>query len=212
MQTGERDFPTAERVETAVAALAGPGWGVIDDFLPSSLWQALADSAQRRLAAGEFRAASIGRGGRVQTVIRGDTIRWLEAGDADAAERDFFTLVERLRQAINRRLWLGLLDFECHYARYPAGARYRRHLDRPHRRTERTVTLVCYLNAGWRAEEGGALRLYLDEDRSVEVLPQGGRAVVFLSERFEHEVLPARRPRLALTGWYRQRLHGGRVI
>jgi len=29
--------------------------------------------------------------------------------------------------------------------------------------------------------------------------------VCFLSERFEHEVLPAKRERVALTGWFRRR-------
>jgi SM-20-related protein len=29
--------------------------------------------------------------------------------------------------------------------------------------------------------------------------------VVFLSERREHEVLPTRRSRLSLTGWFRRR-------
>jgi len=37
------------------------------------------------------------------------------------------------------------------------------------------------------------------------LLPEAGTFVAFLAERFPHEVLPARRPRLALTGWFRRR-------
>jgi SM-20-related protein len=37
------------------------------------------------------------------------------------------------------------------------------------------------------------------------VLPQGGRLVAFQSDRFEHEVLPARRERMSFTGWFRRR-------
>jgi SM-20-related protein len=39
----------------------------------------------------------------------------------------------------------------------------------------------------------------------MDVLPQGGRLLTFLSERFEHEVLPAHRERISLTGWFRRR-------
>jgi SM-20-related protein len=43
------------------------------------------------------------------------------------------------------------------------------------------------------------------------VLPQGGRLVAFLSDRFEHEVLPARRERMSFTGWFRRRSLDGFV-
>jgi SM-20-related protein len=66
------------------------------------------------------------------------------------------------------------------------------------------LSCVLYLNDGWRAEDGGALRLYLPT-RHCDVLPRAGTLVAFLSERFEHEVLPAQRERLSLTGWFRRR-------
>jgi len=37
------------------------------------------------------------------------------------------------------------------------------------------------------------------------VHPTGGTLVLFLSERFAHEVLPAKRERLSLTGWFKSR-------
>jgi len=52
------------------------------------------------------------------------------------------------------------------------------------------------------------LRLYLDEQRVREVSPVASTLVIFLSDRFEHEVRPARRPRLAVTGWFRRRGSG----
>ena len=33
-------------------------------------------------------------------------------------------------------------------------------------------------------------------------MPEGGTLVCFLSDRFHHEVLPARRERLSITGWF----------
>ena len=70
------------------------------------------------------------------------------------------------------------------------------------------LSWALYLNDDWRAEEGGALRLYTQgqaRPSCLEFPPRGGRLMVFLSERFEHEVLPAKRERLSITGWFRRR-------
>jgi SM-20-related protein len=70
------------------------------------------------------------------------------------------------------------------------------------------VSVILYLNEGWSPEEGGALRLYLGEDGdgpARDIPPVFGRMVVFWSERFFHEVLPAGRERMSLTGWLRTR-------
>jgi SM-20-related protein len=74
------------------------------------------------------------------------------------------------------------------------------------------VTAIYYANPGWRAEDGGALRLYVDgadgaaastDVAPVDVAPLLDRLLVFLSERVEHEVLPTRAPRWAVTAWFR---------
>jgi SM-20-related protein len=106
---------------------------------------------------------------------------------------------------LNRELQLGLFDFECHFAIYPAGTRYGRHLDRFKSDARRALSCVLYLNPDWREADGGQLRLYLDESHSVDVMPRAGTLVTFLSQRFEHEVLPATRERLSLAGWFRRR-------
>ena len=99
----------------------------------------------------------------------------------------------------------GLAEYEGHYALYPPGASYARHRDRFRDDDTRVLSCVLYLNEGWRREDGGALRLYVEGGRAIDVRPEGGTLVAFLSGRFDHEVLPARRPRLALTGWFRRR-------
>ena len=63
---------------------------------------------------------------------------------------------------------------------------------------------MLYLNESWSAGDGGALRLHLPAGQQ-DVLPRAGTLVAFLSGRFEHEVLPARRERLSLTGWFTRR-------
>ena len=192
-------------IQEAVEALSRRGWGVIDGLLPDALWQALAQQAEERFTAGHFHHAGIGGRAQVAHDIRGDHILWLTPERAQGPEVEFWTYIEALRLAINRTLWLGLFEYECHYARYPVGARYERHLDRPRGREARTVTLINYLNSHWREADGGQLRIYPDQGEPVEILPEGGRAVIFLTDGLPHEVLPARRPRLALTGWFRRR-------
>ena len=120
----------------------------------------------------------------------------------------YLDLLDKLRECLNRELFLGLEDYECHFALYPPGSFYRRHLDRFRDDDRRTVTTVCYLNADWLPEHGGALRMALADDEELDVLPAAGTLVVFMSADFPHEVLPASRERLSLTGWYRRRGSG----
>ena len=196
----------APAVERVCAAVAEDGYAIEADFLPSSLVAALAEEACRRDAAGEFRPAGIGRGGRraVRGDIRGDRILWLEENTRVAAERTALDALETLRRALNRAAYLGLFAFEGHYAVYPPGAFYRRHRDRFRDDDARVVSCALYLNATWRDADGGALRIYLDRGTR-DVTPLGGTLVCFLAERYEHEVLPATRERLALTGWFLHR-------
>jgi SM-20-related protein len=103
---------------------------------------------------------------------------------------------------------LGLFELEAHFAVYAPGAAYPTHVDRLRGDDARVLSVVLYLNADWRAADGGALRLYLEgtgRAPRVDVLPCGGTLVAFLSERFAHEVLPAWRERLSLAGWFRRR-------
>src|SRR4030095_5971765 len=98
------------------------------------------------------------------------------------------------RIACNRELTLGLVDFEGHYAIYPPGAGYARHRDRFRDEDARVLSIVLYLNEAWGADDGGELRLFIADETSLDISPQGGTLVAFLSDRFDHAVLPARRP------------------
>lgn len=186
-------------------ALAERGWAVAREFLPPPVIAELARDARQRLRDGEFRPAGVGSGPQhlVRGDVRGDAILWLDAGGS-RAQREAFDAFEALRVALNRELQLGLFDFECHYACYSPGSRYRRHLDQLAGDDRRTLSTILYLNSAWHADDGGQLRLYLPQG-PVEVLPQAGTLAAFLSARFEHEVLPAARERLSLTGWFCRR-------
>jgi len=108
----------------------------------------------------------------------------------------------------------------------------------------RKISLLLYLNEdGWCAErDGGMLRAYLPHHRSTkrmktgssnidgamdtkegssaapvqDVIPEGGKLVLFDSKLVEHEVLPTNRERIAVVGWFlsddadtRNRKNGG---
>lgn len=188
-------------------AIAERGYCVIPAWLPPGAVAALGEIALARVEAGEFRAARVGRTGRATDApeLRGDLIQWLEPDDPAVPVRETLERFDAFRRTLNEQLFLGLAAFEAHFAVYPPGAFYARHVDRFRDDDARVVSAVLYLNDAWRETDGGCLRLYDGEALVTEVAPAGGALVVFLSDRFPHEVLPARRPRLSLTGWFRRR-------
>jgi SM-20-related protein len=193
------------------AVIADEGCAVEAGFLPQPTIAALAGEARACDAAGEFHAAGVGRGSaRTQrSDVRGDRILWLDQSSADLVQQPFWRALDALRRALNQTLQLGLFSIEAHYALYPPGAFYRRHRDQFRGRVSssdvRVISCAMYLNEDWTSADGGALRMY-DDERVRDVLPVAGTLVCFLSDRFEHEVLPATRERLALTGWFRRRV------
>jgi len=197
------DTPVAQ----VCAAVVAESIAVIPEFLPAPVIVALAVIARRRYAAGEFCAAGVGRGaGRIErSDIRGDRTLWLDAEAPAPAERALCKALERLRIGLNEATFLGLFSFECHYSLYPRGAFYRRHSDCIRDDDARVLSCLLYLNDTWTAADGGALRLYLPGNDTRDIVPIGGTLLCFLANRYEHEVLPATRERLAVSGWFRRR-------
>lgn len=151
-----------------------------------------------------WRLASIGRqqDQHRNELVRRDAISWLTG--ATPAQQQYLALTEQWRLELNRRLLLGLFDYECHYARYDAGAFYRKHLDAFRGRSNRILTMVAYLNPSWPAQSGGELVLYSEQNDEIgRFSPTLGSVLVFLSEEFPHEVLAADRARFSITGWFR---------
>jgi SM-20-related protein len=201
--------------ERIALRLAEAGWCVTPDFISPGLVDQLREEAGRIWDSGGFRHAGVGRGtGReVRPEVRTDRVSWLDPQSASIAQRLYLQSLEHLRLAINRELFIGLFDFEGHLAIYPPGSYYRKHRDQFRDIGERTVTCVLYLNRDWIDADGGQLRIYTDPTAPLhheEILPIGGQLVTFLSARFLHEVLPSRRHRLSLSGWFRRRAgHAG---
>ena len=187
-------------------ALARDGYAIRTAALPEALTLALlADTLA--LEDRSFQPAGIGRGAAFQRDrrVRSDQIHWLSP--ERSAPRVYLEWAESLRQALNERLFLGLFDYECHYARYAKGAAYARHLDAFRGAANRVLTTVLYLNPDWQSDDGGQLLIYDGDvaEPTLSVTPTLGTLVLFLSERFPHEVKAARRCRYSIAGWFRRR-------
>ena len=195
------DPPPFERI---AADLAVRGWSVVEQALPAALATAL-EQEVRGARGGDFQPATIGRqqDRTLNGAVRRDAIRWID-GDT-AAQRDWLAWTTRLQTHLNRRLFLGLFSYESHFAHYPPGAYYRRHVDAFRGDANRVLSTVLYLNRSWRAQDGGELLLYPEagEQPLLRLTPALGTLAVFLSEAFPHEVLPAGRDRYSIAGWFR---------
>ena len=188
------------------AALGLDGISVRDGFLAPPQVRALLECAETRRGRGDFRAARIGSDRNTQRheEIRGDFTCWMEL-PLWPAEQALMDELERLRLDLNREAMLGLFELELHYAWYPPGAGYSRHVDQPQGRAQRKVSMVLYLNEGWAPGAGGELRIFGTAGGARDIEPLAGRMVCFLSAGREHAVLPTQRDRLSVSGWFRSR-------
>lgn len=195
----------AELYDTIADALVDQGYYYTSRPLPGLPTTTLQQRIAQLDAEAALQRAGIGRhqDHQINNSVRRDSIRWLSS--EHTAEREYLEWMDGLRSGINERLFMGLFDYECHFAHYPPGAFYQRHLDAFQGRTNRVLTTVYYLNDQWQADQGGELLLYAnDSDRVLEqVLPETGTLLVFLSDRFPHEVLETHRDRYSIAGWFR---------
>ncbi len=189
----------AERLERV-------GYIVLDAPLVKSLSRQLLGRCQDDHV-GRFHAAGIGRGGAKQQIesVRGDVISWLDS--SNCIDQSYLSWMESLRIGLNAALFLGLFDFECHYAIYGSGAGYARHSDVLSGTRNRVLSTVYYLNESWQASDGGELLLFAPSGDAViaTVNPTFGTMIIFLSESFPHQVLAAHHARRSIAGWFRVR-------
>jgi len=195
-----------QKFSDIIDAIASQGWAVRQDFLPADTIEALIEEARRLWLAGCFSRAGVGRGSgrQIRDDVRSDHILWLDEGELTPAQSRYRVEIEALREELNRGLFLGLISVEAHYAVYPPGAFYRKHVDRFSDSDERAISYSLYLNSDWKEEDGGQLRLYAG-GQQIEIFPQAGTFVAFRSDNIPHEVAPAKRDRFSLTGWFRRR-------
>jgi SM-20-related protein len=175
---------------------------------PGALPEGLANSLlthQQTIEAQKFQNAGIGRGNEYlkNEFVRTNEICWIT--DTSDAGSMWLEWTANLQDFLNRRLFLGLFSFESHFAHYGPGDYYKRHYDAFRGEANRVLSVVAYFNTGWTSTDGGELVLYMDDhDKDgIKVVPLLGTLVVFLSEEFPHQVLPANRDRYSISGWFR---------
>jgi SM-20-related protein len=186
--------------ETITASLVQDGYIIIKDALSPTLAQELLLSLDET----HFKKAGISSSSHkhIDTNKRRDKICWLD--DTHKAQTEFLLFCKGLQEYLNRTLYLGLSYYEAHFAIYNEGDFYEKHLDTFKGKKNRVVTTVYYLNENFTKEDGGTLHIYNNEGKLLQsVIPTANTLVVFLSEQFPHEVLPAKKKRHSIAGWFR---------
>lgn len=193
--------------EAIIADLLKQQYSVVDGFFSNEEVENLRSSLLQKYEEEEFKKAAIGNqfNELIVKAIRGDFISWIDESEANKDEIPFFTSVEDFTNYLNRTCFLGIREREFHYALYPKGTYYKRHLDTFQNDDSRKLSIVCYLNdEDWLPEYGGELVIYKPEEE-ISIYPLKGRMVIFESQILEHEVKPVKRERLSITGWLKTR-------
>ncbi|MDU9595153.1 MULTISPECIES: 2OG-Fe(II) oxygenase [unclassified Vibrio] len=183
-----------------IDALATNGYCIWDDFLSEQEVAQLRDCIPSN-----WKKARIGRNDDVTRIesIRSDKIQWLSPNMGHAVA-SYLDKMEEIRQEVNRHLFLGLFEYEAHFAKYEKGDFYQKHLDCFKGNENRRLTTVFYMNESWTEEDAGELVVYdLNDNKIATIPPRSGRLFVFLSEQFPHEVLPTNAERFSIAGWFR---------
>ena len=196
------------KLEHIADGLAERGYAIVDSFLSDLEVDLILQTDEFKNGKLHFKKAGIGKqqDKQINASIRGDYIQWLDPSVAPACVGIYFDRLRQLIQYVNQNLYLSLKNAEVHMTIYPVGSFYKRHLDQFKSDNHRKLSIICYLNSNWEEGQGGQLRMYLPEG-PLDVLPLSGKLVCFRSDQIEHEVLPATRERLSLTGWIVDRMH-----
>lgn len=197
--------------ESIIDDIISQKYAIVENFFNEYEVIALRNSLLEKHKEDGFKKAAIGNhlNEIIVKSIRGDVILWMDELQANHAESLFFKKINDLVAYLNKTCFLGILHKEFHYALYPTGTFYKRHIDTFQNDDRRKLSFVCYLNEdGWLPENGGELVLYLNEN-GVEtekvIYPFPGRVVIFESQIIDHEVKPVHSERLSITGWLKTR-------
>lgn len=187
--------------------LCTSGFHIIDDFLESHHCQSLRRIAKEMHQNGLFKSAKVGSIVHAQhnNTIRTDEICWVDEDSVEPAVHAYLEQTLHIANILNQSLFLGLIEFETHFAAYQPGSFYKKHIDQFATKKTRKISCVYYLNEDWQEEFGGELKLYNKEDQLIQnVSPLPNRFICFNSE-LPHEVSVTNHPRYSITGWMKTR-------
>lgn len=177
------------------------GFCIINDWLTPSETDTLRAELITIYQEDCFKKSAVGNrlNESLERSIRSDFIYWI---DEAKLAKVFFDKINDFINYINKTCFAGIVTKEFHYAVYPQGSFYKKHIDTFQNDDRRTISIACYLNKNWQKSDGGQLRLYL-ESQELEIFPTNGTIAFFDSKIIEHEVLPvlSENKRLSITGW-----------
>lgn len=195
------------KIENIINDIERQGWSIQEGFFSTILIKKLKKQLTSLSQQGRLKKAGMGREKifHIEQSIRNDEISWFDDNKLNSEQKGYLKHIQQLQHALNQKLFLGLFEFEVHFALYAKNTFYKRHLDQHINQDSRVLSVITYLNESWHKEDGGELQLYLENGETISILPKAGTLVCFMSAEFEHEVLPAKRERASLTGWFRKR-------
>lgn len=201
------EFELIPKYEKVITDLLEQQFSIVDDFFNIEEIEDLRALLLEKYNEDEFRKAAIGNQFSEQIVksIRGDFISWIDENNLSQTEEVFFNKIDEFVNYMNRTCFLGIQEKEFHYAVYPKGTFYKKHLDTFQNDDSRKLSVVCYLNdEDWKPEYGGELVIFKPLEE-IKVYPLKGRVVIFESQVLEHEVRQVEQMRLSITGWLKTR-------
>jgi len=129
--------------------LSSKDYVIADHFIREDIFSNVRSSFITHLPA--FTEAGIGalQENVIRHDIRSDQTYWLER-KRDVELEAFWQLLDEAIYMFNRYCFLSLSGFGFHFANYPAGSKYAKHLDQFQNRNNRMITMVIYLNEDWK--------------------------------------------------------------
>jgi SM-20-related protein len=191
--------------EKIVDDFAENGFCILNNFVPKDVYLTLRQELIEAYEQEEFKKAAIGQNSSeiINQSIRGDEIVWLENNDHREGVNAYYQCIQDLQNYLNRYCFAGIQDSEFHFAVYPPGTFYQKHLDVFKQDDARLFSVVFYLNENWEPSQGGELVIYTDK-KNIVIPPIGNQLVFFDSSKFYHEVLKTNVPRYSVTGWLKR--------
>lgn len=195
--------------EQIITDILQHGYSICDTFLEEDLVSLLRAEIKRLYLQNEMKKAAIGNrvNESIEKSIRGDYIQWIDERNANSVEKQFLDNIKAFKDYLNKTCFMGILQQEFHYAVYPQGTFYKKHIDTFQNDDRRKLSLVCYLNdESWKQTNGGELVIYPAHQDPIAIYPLPGRVVIFESQILEHEVREViNDKRLSITGWLKTR-------
>ncbi|HKJ44315.1 MAG TPA: 2OG-Fe(II) oxygenase [Balneolales bacterium] len=203
------DSDKTQRYNILIDQISETGWGYINSMFPDDYLRELINKERELWNEGAFHRAKVGIGTHEQlrSEIRTDHVLWLNQDNLTPKQEIYWNEIDRLRKLLNEAFYIGLKKFEAHFAIYPPGSFYKKHLDQFKNVNERIISCILYLNEDWKSSFGGQLRIFTNadhEDEYIDIDPLQGTFVCFRSDQIYHEVLPANKERFSITGWLKK--------